>query len=69
MKNALAHIRFTLDIPEERIKAICKNHGLDPDNEDDYEAICDAVHEWALDNWPDHLELMTGVEPDIEITA
>lgn len=69
MKNALAHVNFTLDIPEERIKAICKNHGLDPDSEGDYEAICNAVHEWVLDNWIDYIEFMTKAEPEIEISA
>lgn len=69
IKNALVDVKFTLDVPEERIQAICKNHGLDPNNDDHYEQICNTVHEWALDNWTEYLNLINGGEPDIEVMA
>lgn len=69
MRNALASVSFTLDIPEEHVARIAKNNELDPENDEHYERICNALHEWALDNWMTYLDWITAGEPEIEITA
>lgn len=68
IKNALATVEFTLNIPEEKLKAICQANNLDMTKDSDYEKIWNAVHEWALDNWIEHLDWMAGAEAEIEVT-
>ena len=69
IKNALIDVRFTLDIPESHVERIAKNNELDPKNDEHYERICNALHEWALDNWTTYLDWITNGEPEIEVTA
>jgi hypothetical protein len=64
--NALVQIRWTIDIPEERLVKLVGR----PDDGSDkwFEASGDAAEEWVRDNIIECLEFATG-EPDVECVS
>lgn len=67
--NALAEVRFTLDIPEEKVSAILRERGITIDAYEDqasYEAACLAVQDWADEAWPHKLDWITST-PEVTV--
>jgi hypothetical protein len=66
MSNALLHMRFTLDIPEEKLEALV---GRPDDGSDDWFAESAAkAEEWARDDIRGALDYASD-EPEVECVA
>lgn len=65
MSNALVDVRFTLDVPEEKVLEICKAAGIEGvESDDGWRAMCEAVEQWAEEAWPHRLDWITST-PDV----
>lgn len=63
--NALIDVRFTLDIPPEKVVAIC---GEDDGSEDWFQKAYDKLEHHMQDMWHDYLDYMHNAEAEIEVT-
>lgn len=67
----LADVRFTLDIPEERVEAalrgtVFEGTRLGDESDTDREQIGEHLDEWVADHLMDLLDLMTNSAPEVE---
>jgi hypothetical protein len=65
MSNALVDLRFTLDIPEDKVEKIAGRP--DDGSQEWHEHAWQAVEDWVQDNAPDAMEFVSD-EPDVEVT-
>ncbi len=66
MKNAIATLHVTLDIPTDRVKSVAREIGRDPKNDDDYQLILDELEDRIARSPADWLEYEKSTEIEVD---
>jgi hypothetical protein len=66
MKNAVATLRFSLNIPEHRVKTIAGGIGCDPENEGDEQTILEVLQSEIEESPADWLDYATSEEVEVD---